>query len=721
MDPLTRAYWTAKGVGWDNLPRRILQAWRVRSGYLSRCLDPERFSDRDFCVETGFHEPIDDAIWRRRFQDTAKRGLPVATKGCLSEIAGDETLREKLLAPCESALAGEYLFFGHWYGRLGWPPDFNLDPCHNIRYPVEVHCQKTARSGPPRNDVKLVWEASRLSMACYFARAYAYTGNPKWAEAFWQMFGAWVEQNPPQLSAAWGCSQETAFRLIAVVLAAGVTWETEAATPELLCALYRFAWQAGKSIEANINYALSQKNNHGISESVALWTLGLLFREWPAANRWKLQGRDLLEKEICRQIYSDGSFVQHSMNYHRVMLDDLLWALRLGQLNGESLADGVMDRFERATQWLAEMVDRESGRVPNYGPNDGAQVLPLSCCDYLDYRPVLQACWYLGHGTRFFAPGPWDEKMVWVSGEGALGAPVRPSPRTTSFTARNGGYHILRGPRSWCMTRCHTYRDRPAEADMLHVDLWHEGANVARDGGSYHYYTTDPVGPFFKSTAAHNTVQVDRMDQMTKGPRFLWFHWTKSRVLSNCTFGGDRAGFFSGEHSGYCRLRKPVRHRRSILRVDDMYLVVDDLTGDGSHDVTLRWRLRPNTQQGRDLERFSRFSHGDYDVAVFRPEGAAISLLAGQEVGPYVGWESLYYGEKRPVPTVCLDWSGCLPLTLVTLFGNSLELTPFLETLGTILPLEPLRLPPELPQIMPIQTDQWTERTADRFRLIESG
>ncbi|MDD4892105.1 MAG: hypothetical protein PHU85_19455, partial [Phycisphaerae bacterium] len=48
MNPLTKLYWTAKAVGWDNLPRRLLQAVRARSGWLRRRLSPSRFSDAAF-------------------------------------------------------------------------------------------------------------------------------------------------------------------------------------------------------------------------------------------------------------------------------------------------------------------------------------------------------------------------------------------------------------------------------------------------------------------------------------------------------------------------------------------------------------------------------------------------------------------------------------------------------------------------------------------------
>ncbi len=54
MNSLTRLWWTAKAVGWDNVPRRLLQSWRVKSGWLRRRTDPSRFTDEVFRV----HVPL---------------------------------------------------------------------------------------------------------------------------------------------------------------------------------------------------------------------------------------------------------------------------------------------------------------------------------------------------------------------------------------------------------------------------------------------------------------------------------------------------------------------------------------------------------------------------------------------------------------------------------------------------------------------------------------
>ncbi|MHB8865396.1 MAG: alginate lyase family protein [Pirellulaceae bacterium] len=697
MNPLSRIWWTAKAVGWDNLPRRLLQASRIRSGWLRRQTDPTRFTDplfRDQYSSTVEQQP---AEWRER----AQRFLDIPEPAKLQLVATGSQWQVDVLSVCEQALRGEYSYFSRWTGQLGWPPNFNRDPVHSVDWPVGEHWMQTARSGPPRHDIKFVWEPNRFTLAYHFARAYRRDGDERWAEAFWTMFDAWVAQNPVQQSVAWGCGQEIALRLMAMLTAAFATLESPHATPERLWSLARLAWQSAHRIDININYAISQENNHALSEALGLWTVGLLFDEFADARRWRDRGRRILDSECWRQIYEDGSFVQHSLSYHRVMLDDLMWCIRLGQINIDPLPEIVFDRFRRATDWLAQLVDPISGRVPNYGANDGASVLPLACGDYLDYRPTLQAAHWLAHGQRCLDPGPWDEKLLWLCGTASLTGQPQPVARTARWSAPIGGYHVLRGPQSWLLTRCGTYLDRPHQADMLHVDLWYRGLNVLRDGGSFMYYHEDPRWQhFFHSTAAHNTVEIDELDQMIKGPRFLWFRWPKARVVPGITANDDSTLEMVNE--SYAWLDPPVTHRRTITRMGDSYTIRDTLSSSGPHTARIRWRLFDACwiQDPQDSHTWTADLNGQvFEIKIsVATHGAAASAAGPQEPdlnrtiavewycgndSPPAGWESLYYGEKSPSPTLVITLN----------FEHSAELaTTFHSPLPS--PLAPEPLPP---------------------------
>jgi len=669
MNPIAKFWWTAKAVGWENLPRRLLQMFRIRSGLLRKRLAPELFSDGSFQAECQATVGQQTRLWT----DRADRFFTIPDADSLRGVADDDLWKECVTDVCDKALNGQYQFFSHWYGRLGWPPDFNLDPVHSIDWPVGEHWLGTIRSGPPRDDIKLVWEASRFTVGYHFARACIRSGQEKWARAFWEMFDAWIQQDPPQLTVAWGCGQEIAFRLMAMLTGAFATLTSDAATPERLYALSRFAWQAAKRIGVNINYARSMKNNHALSEALGLWTVGLLFPEFRQADKWREHGREALTAETARQVYDDGSFVQHSLNYHRVMMDDLLWAIQLGRINNQPLGDIVIDRFTRAAAWLQEMLDPDSGRAPNYGANDGANVLPMACCDYLDFRPTVQAAAILLDNRPCLPAGPWDEKALWLFGPEPLKAPVRPHVRKPAFAAPDGGYYILRGPNSWAMTRCHTYRDRPSQADMLHFDLWYKGLNVLRDAGSYMYYCREPWKHYFHSTAAHNTVEIDGLDQMTKGPRFLWFHWVKADLARFETSPDADTGLVEQCHYGYRRLPGHIIHRRTIRRSGDVYIIEDALAGDGSdaHEAVLRWRLcQADWRRVHENNCWQADISGDaFSIRIACPQDFTCELARERNDEIAEGWESLYYGKKTRTPTLLVQGRFSRTAKFVTLLG----------------------------------------------------
>jgi len=591
-----------------------------------------------------------------------------------------------LLAEVDKIKTGVLKYFEHQEVSIGFPPEWNLNPlngCEAVAAWLSDEAWFTEKRKPQKipatrhwtdipdfsdiGDIKLVWEPSRFGVAYKLVRAYWCTGDETYPYIFWELVNSWCEANPPQRGPNWKCGQEVAFRIMAWVFAFYGFANSPHSTPKRMATLTAMIAAHAQRIERNISYARSQKNNHAISEGVGLWTVGVLFPEFKAAKRWRTLGRQVIEEEAQRQIYDDGSYIQHSMNYHRLMLQDYLWAVRLGQINGYAFPDELLDRLQLATEFLYQMMDLKTGCVPNYGSNDGALILPLNGCDYLDYRPVVQAMSYLLNGERRFETGPWDEDLIWLFGVEALNASSKKIEQR-STNAHAGGYYTLRGFQSWGMIRCHTYRDRPCHADMLHFDLWYKGVNLLRDAGSFQYYCEPPWEHYFKSTAAHNTVEIDRKDQMEKGSRFLWYNWTKSNLRYSekvPQFDGD---YWEGEHYGYCHGKEAVVHRRAVIRLDDRWIIIDDILGDGKHDATLRWHLAdvgwetiaPRTFSARDFA-------AQLSIKVFPQIDMSVELLYGQESLEPEGWESLYYGERQPIPVIkCSVVSSALPLRFVT-------------------------------------------------------
>ena len=157
------------------------------------------------------------------------------------------------------------------------------------------------------------------------------------------------------------------------------------------------------------------------------------------------------------------------------MLHDYLWVLSLAGKNGESFSEVLSERIQMAGRFLLGVIDGSTGRVPNLGANDGALILPLTNCEYLDYRPVLQAILVLSEGKREFLPGPRDEVLFWLGlpDPGYSGGEEKAPAGFDYFI--DGGVLVIRGVRSRAVIQAvPRYRHRPSHADQLHFDLWFE-------------------------------------------------------------------------------------------------------------------------------------------------------------------------------------------------------------------------------------------------------
>ncbi|MCK4782951.1 MAG: alginate lyase family protein, partial [Desulfobacteraceae bacterium] len=588
--------------------------------------------------------------------------------------------QEKLMPQAEEILRNRFQYFFHETYDLGSGPDWFLNPATGKWADPCRHWCDIDVFDPSVGDIKFIWEPSRFAWVYTLVRAFAATGDDKYAQRFWQLFESWLESNQPNQGPNYVCGQECAIRLMAMCFAFFALAEADASTVERKTTLAIAIAIHAERIEKNISFAISTRTNHSITEAAGLYTAGLLFPEFRHSQRWLRLGKKILTDEGVKQIYADGSYVQHSMNYHRLMLQDFLWVLRLAQLNDDSFSEDLTSRVAKATEFLYQMQDQNSGRLPNYGANDGALILPLNSCDYLDYRPVLQAAKYLLDGVRLYEPGPWDEDLLWLFGPKALTSRLKPETcESKAYESR--GYYTLRNEDNWAMMRCHSFTERPGHSDMLHLDLWWKGRNILRDSGSYMYTCDEPWQSYFASTAAHNTIAVDDAEQMTKASRFMWFDWTKAKLTTYNSGDCDGTKVMQGEHYGYCRNGQDVIHRRAVLSWEQTcWLIVDDVLGLGTHNIELFWQLCDLEHQLSGNVLTIKTEDGPVCLAVLTP-GDDVRCECSRGDDRPIGWQSLYYGTREPAPTLVCSKRADLPVRLVTLvsLGNRLVELQFNE------------------------------------------
>src|SRR6185295_14728429 len=94
------------------------------------------------------------------------------------------------------------------------------------------------------------------------------TSDESYIELFWSAVEDWRAKNPPQQGPNWKCGQETAFRVMAWCFALYGLMDAQATTAARVAVLAQMIAVSAHRIQANIDYALSQRNNHGISEAL---------------------------------------------------------------------------------------------------------------------------------------------------------------------------------------------------------------------------------------------------------------------------------------------------------------------------------------------------------------------------------------------------------------------------------------------------------------------
>lgn len=518
-------------------------------------------------------------------------------------------------------------------------------------------------------DIKFLWEPARFGWALPLARAFAIASKETYAEAFWKLTEELIAANPAYLGPNWVSAQEVALTAMNWLLVLPILKSAKCTTPARLKTIVNSLWQHFIRIQPSLTYAKSQNNNHLLSEALGLYMLGSFFApQSSSAARWKLQGAALFENTLLQQIEPDGTYVQHSTNYHRMMLQLSLIYNTLIQSAGKSLPQPVMERLAAATRWMEDQMAPASGELPNLGHNDGTLLIPFGCQNYNDYRPTLQAANRAFVGQEALPSGKWDELSAWLNLP--AGKPVETSLSTTSPAIHKVGTHEM-----WATLRAVQFHGRPAHADQLHVDLWWDGYNIARDAGTFSYNASSPWQNALASTRVHNTITIDQADQMVRAGKFLWLGRANASWLSAQT-----ENTISASHNGYAHLG--AHHTRTLTYLRDNGFSVEDQIDLKNppvpHEITLHWLL-PDwqwnwkkgiltlTHDNHQIELGIRCnllaSTTEVPLDSVHLVRAGIDLMGGKN-DEIMGWVSPTYNMKIPTLSLSLSWISTQSITI---------------------------------------------------------
>ena len=535
-----------------------------------------------------------------------------------------------------------------------------------------------------QGDIKFIWEPARFGWAFTLGRAYHLAGDERYPEAFWRYFEIFQQSNPVNMGPNWESAQEVALRVIALTFASQIFTDSVHSTASRTAHLAQAIAEHATRIPPTLIYARAQNNNHLLSEAAGLITAALALPDHPETQSWLTLGQKWFTHGLKTQIAADGAYMQQSTNYHRLMLQLVLWIIAISeQKNSNLTSDDWHDPLRRATRWLLELCDRKSGRVPNLGPNDGAYILPLTGQPFHDYRPVLQAASRIFLGEDAFEAGSWDEMDLWITGK-LLSANSKSQLSKTDQNAQFANHPTLHTPNSWAHLLAAKFSDRPGHADQLHLDLWWRGLNIAQDAGTYLYNADPPWDNALTHTAVHNTVMIDGCQQMTPVGRFLYLDRAQAEVFKREEAEDGTWEQIVARHDGYQKIG--IIHQRAVTAFQNNRWVIEDqmLPSSSSlhhtpHSARLHWLLPDWEFELRNSESGIRIKspHGWITLTI-RLESSSFSLqlvragalLDGTgEISPTWGWVSPTYGVKQPALSFSVTVSEQLPINLVSEWG----------------------------------------------------
>lgn len=573
--------------------------------------------------------------------------------------------RTRVLQTADEILSGWYHPFGGQKAQITFSTGIDT-PVHWSKVGDQVN----------NKDIKWLWEPCRFTWVYDLAKAWLLTRDDHYVQFFWQKFEGFIEQNPVNSAPNWTSAQEAAMRIITWLMVYQVFKESPATTAKHTSQMVAAIWQHAARIPPTLGYARSQNNNHLISEALGLVIAGSLFSNKSLiARNWLKLGVKELNQALLKQIEADGTYSQHSTNYHRLMLQLALAYCGYAKQIGIEIPQEVSNRLGAATRWLAAQLDPISGRLPNLGHNDGSLLLPLGVAEFRDYRPTLQAAGLTLLGQPLLPAGTWDELPLW------LGLPVLengyPTPQLSS-----PAIHSIHSENITASLRGVTFHGRPAHADQLHLDIWWDGLNIAQDAGTFSYNDPPPWQNPFSSTLVHNTLSIDGQDQMLKASKFLWLRQAQAKW-----YNAPSKDILMASHNGYCRAG--VIHQRIATFVNANHLEVIDQVNfnqkSEAKQIILHWLLADwqwqldgsdfNLKNGDRMIKVSFDAVSIKDASTYLPFEISLiragETLFGKRNTPFLGWASDTYGEKHPALSLSLQIQTNKNFQIVTRFEFS--------------------------------------------------
>jgi hypothetical protein len=578
----------------------------------------------------------------------------VLSAGTAARVPGQA--RKAVLAAADRLMRGEWEMLGVARADLE-RPDWFTDPVTGRRSDPDTYAFRVDhRSEEASGNVKQVWEVARLQHLTLLATAWALSRDDRYARRVDEQLRSFWRENPFLSGIHWTSGIEIGLRLISL------TWirrllDGWPGAPELFerngLTVRQIEWH--QQYLATFRSRGSSSNNHVVAEAAGQLVASCAFPWFPRSERWRRDAARLLEHELLHNTFPSGINRELASDYHPFVAELGFLAAVEAEVSGHPLSPQVWQRLAAMADGAAALLD-ERMRPPRQGDSDEGRALLLDPPGASSWPPLLALADGLIGRLDWWPEPPADAARTLAGAMLPTGQQVEGRPTRRPWRFPDAGITLLRTTGDneiWC--RCdggpHGFLSiaAHAHADALAVEVRYAGVDILADPGTYCYHGEREWRSYFRSTLAHNTVELGGLNSSVEGGPFLWVRHADARE-TEVIDDGDVARW-TAEHTGYASLDPPATHRRSVLldRASRSIDIIDEVEG-GEYDLRLAFHFGPQVQvelheAGAFLRWETADGHGEAHLEL--PPGLHWSLHHG-ETDPILGWYSPGLGRRVP-------------------------------------------------------------------------
>jgi hypothetical protein len=559
-------------------------------------------------------------------------------------LAASPAQRQAIATAASDLLAGHYAALGRqWPARdpnALFPPQlWRLDPVTETLWPDHstYAFDIDFRHDGSRGDVKYVWEINRLQFLPVLAAHHLLERDKASLDAIEAALSSWHQANPPYGGVGWASGIEVALRAISIILTLDILGDGLSHT---------FRQKAGEILSASAFWLprfpsrFSSANNHLVAELAGEYLIALSLGH-AAGKPWQQ-----LLAELDKQILPDGSGAEQTPTYAAFTAELVLLSALAAREAGTPLPQPAGHRLAAFADFIAWL-----GAGAEFGDNDEGRAVTLA--READYASSVAAAiaGFLDAPSPVAAPDDFRGLV--------FGTPSDALPQPSGLqTFTDGGLSVWRGDlagRQVALRFDHGslgYLSIAAHghADALSIALDLDGQPLLVDPGTYLYGSGGAWREWFRSTPAHNTLNLAGQSQSTMSGAFNWSHKANAHLVEQ-TPTPDWT--LTAEHDGYER-RFGARHQRQLHQDGHAITVHDRLIGT-AQDAEIVFQLATGLDAERDGNVVTVSRDGVPLLRLTLPD-TNLTIETGGDLPGAGGWVSPRFGVKLPAPRIA--WRG---------------------------------------------------------------